>query len=168
MRRILLHLHGPSSCAELVEILVPEVQQVGQNKRMSKWVYVWRNSAELALRFKPNPVDRSHTPFPAYPIRPARRAKNSRMWCSACSGSSRRQGPCHVDTTEDAGGRAMAAHLQSYPTRCASSRPDSRCSRRLRPGRTPIGPSLPGAISHFWAFAFCLFFTSGQLTPHSG
>jgi hypothetical protein len=147
MRRILLHLHGPSSCAVLVEILVPVVQQVGQNKRMSKWVYVWRSGAELAFRFGPNPINRSHAPFPGYPISPARRALSSRMWRSACSGSSRRQSPCHVDATGHAGGRAMATHLRSHPTHCAPSRPVSSCPGCLRPGRTQGGPSLPGAIS---------------------
>jgi hypothetical protein len=84
-RRILFHLHGPSYCAVLVEILVPVVQQVGQNKRMPKWVYVWRIGAELAFRFEFNLINRSHAPFPAYPISPARRARSSKMWRSACS-----------------------------------------------------------------------------------
>jgi hypothetical protein len=74
-------------------------------------MYVWGIGTELAFRFEPNPINRSHAPFPAYPIRPARRALSSRMWRSACSGSSRRQSPCHVASTGHAGGCAMATHL---------------------------------------------------------
>jgi hypothetical protein len=166
-RRILLHLHGPSSRAVLLETLVPVVQQVGQNKRMSKWVYVWRIGAELAFRFEPNPINRSHAPFPAYPISPARRALSSRMWRSA------QRLQLHVPTTESMSSRRDRTRRRACDGNSPSTLPDP-----LRPfppcfelSRSPeTGPHTRRSLAagrHFRAFTFCLFFTWGQLAPHS-
>jgi hypothetical protein len=47
---------------------------------------MWGTRAAKKVRFKLNTVNMSHTPFPAYPIRPARRALNSLMCFNAQAG----------------------------------------------------------------------------------
>jgi hypothetical protein len=48
---------------------------------MSNSVYMWGTRAAKKVRFKLKTVNMSHTPFPSYPTRPARRALNSMMCC---------------------------------------------------------------------------------------
>eukprot|EP00962_Isochrysis_galbana_P015899 scaffold4545_cov111-Isochrysis_galbana.AAC.17 len=72
---------------------------------------------------------------------------NTRLWCSASSGSFRRPGPWQVYETGDAGGRAMTAHL---PDVADPLRPFPPCFEvALSPQTRPDTrrSSLPGAIS---------------------
>eukprot|EP00962_Isochrysis_galbana_P033868 scaffold11400_cov134-Isochrysis_galbana.AAC.8 len=87
-RRIPLYLHGRD--------LVILVGRPGGKSACQNGCTCGGTRAAREVRFELNAVNQSHTALPAYPIQRARRAMNSRLWCSASSGSFRSPGPWHV------------------------------------------------------------------------